>query len=402
MSAEKMIFEQYVPGPAAEVYQAFTNATMMRKWMCDVATVSPKPGGRFYAAWLNGFYASGEYTHLEDGNSLGFRWFGRGDPAPTQVEVTLKTQDGGTVVHLEHEGLGTGAEWDTTRTEIDKGWKNLLENLASVVGSGEDLRITRRPMLGVLWGEFNPEIARQMSVPVSKGVRLGGVVDGLGAFNAGLHKDDVLVSMDGQALEDWGELGPILQRHHAGDKVEVTYYRGAERKQIELELARRPLPEIPWSIEGLAAAVKKTYDGLLSEMDKALEGVTNAEADYKPKPDEWGIKEILVHLIQSERYTHIDLIAIVGGQEPWQDGYNESDRFQISGILSAYPHLADLIAELKRTYAETIGLFAALPKDLPEHKARYWYLAYNNLQPPYHFQEHMEQIRTLIAAARGQ
>lgn len=401
MSAEKLVFEQLIACPAAHVYQAFTNSTMLRKWMCDVATVSPKPGGRFYAAWINGFYTSGEYTRLETDRLVGFQWFGRGDPAPTQVEVTFNAKENSTLLHLEHRGLGVGEEWDTPRVEIEKGWNKFLENLAAVVGSGEDLRITRRPMLGVLWGEFTSETAQKMGVPVTKGVRLGGVVEGLGAYNAGLHKDDVLVSLDGQAMEGWDDLAPVLQRHRAGDKIEVTFYRGAERKQIELELARRPMPEIPSTIEGLAAAIKRTYEGYSSEIDKVLGGVTDEEAAYRPSPDEWGMREILMHLIQSERYEHANIVDIVNGHEPWQEDFTEDDRFHITGMLAAYPKLKDLVNELKRVYAETIGLFGALPKDLPENKARYWFLAYNSLQPPYHFQEHIGQIHSLIAAARG-
>ena len=34
-------------------YRAFTNATSLREWLCDVATVEPRPNGRIYL-WWNG------------------------------------------------------------------------------------------------------------------------------------------------------------------------------------------------------------------------------------------------------------------------------------------------------------------------------------------------------------
>jgi uncharacterized protein YndB with AHSA1/START domain len=401
MSDEKMIFEQFVSGSTAEVYLAFTNATLLRRWMCDVATVSTKMGGRFYVAWNNGFYASGEYTRLEAERSLGFSWFGRGDPAQTQVEVTLNAQSGGTIVRLEHSGLGSGSEWASTRKQAEMGWKSLLQNLASVIGSGEDLRITQRPMLGVLFGELNEEVARELGVPVTQGVHLGGVVDGFAAASAGLRKGDVLVSMDGQELEGWGDLGPILQSHKAGDPVEVIYYRGAAQQKVVLELSRRNLPEIPDTVAGLAAVLQETYDQMRVELERLFDGVSEAEASYRPSPEAWSIKDILAHLIHSERNGHDFVFGVVGNQEQWADDFPGNLKFRIDGTLAAFPELADLLAELKRLYIETVGLYAALPVDLPEHKASYWFLAYNTIQPQYHFLEHTEEIRGLIAAARS-
>ncbi len=83
MSTEKIVLEQLVQGPAAETYLAFTNATMLRRWMCDIATVSPRLGGRLYLAWNSGFYASCEYTHLEANQVVGFSWYGRNEPVLT-------------------------------------------------------------------------------------------------------------------------------------------------------------------------------------------------------------------------------------------------------------------------------------------------------------------------------
>ena len=77
MNKTDLTLEQFVAGEAEEVYLALTNATLLRRWLCDVATVDPKIGGRFYAAWNNGFYASGEYTLLEPDREVGLQWVGR-------------------------------------------------------------------------------------------------------------------------------------------------------------------------------------------------------------------------------------------------------------------------------------------------------------------------------------
>ncbi len=100
-------------------------------------------------------------------------------------------------------------------------------------------------MLGILFGEFNAEIAKELAVPVNEGVRLGGVVDGLSAQGAGLQKNDVLVELAGVGLKEWGDLSPILQGHRAGERVELVYYRGGARHSISMTLAKRPLPGNP-------------------------------------------------------------------------------------------------------------------------------------------------------------
>ena len=67
-----------------------------------------------------------------------------------------------------------------------------------MLGSGPDLRITNRPMMGISPSDFNAEIAKKLGVPVNTGMRLDGVVDGMGAQSAGLQKDDVLIEFAGR------------------------------------------------------------------------------------------------------------------------------------------------------------------------------------------------------------
>jgi len=402
MSTEKIVLEQLVQGPAAETYLAFTNATMLRRWMCDIATVSPRLGGRLYLAWNSGYYASGEYTYLKADQMVGFSWYGRNEPALTQVNITLTQKDSSTWVHLEHSGLGNGVEWDATRKEMESGWISSLENLASVIGTGEDQRITLRPMLGILIGEYNPEIAKELNVPVTQGMHLGGVVEGMGAETAGLLKDDVLVSMDNQPLTNPGDLGPILQRRRAGDRIMTTLYRGPDLLQLEITLGSRHIPEIPWTMEGLAAAVQERNAGITAELEQLFVGVTEAEASYHPAPGEWGVKEILAHLIHGERYAAFEAVGNVLNQEQWTDDWEGNPTYQVEATVAAFPTLADLVDELKRLYVENASLYAHLPKDLPKRKSIYWRLAYGVLQPDYHFQEHAEDMRGLIVAARSQ
>jgi uncharacterized protein YndB with AHSA1/START domain len=402
MSTHTLTFEQNVKAQAEAVYQAFTNATTLREFLAQVATVNPKAGGRIYLAWDNGYYTAGEYTRLEDNQAVAFTWQGRADPGATWVEISLAPSETGTRINLAHNGLGEGPEWQAVEAEWQKGWKDGLENLASILETGEDLRLTRRPMMGILYGEFNPEIAGKMGVPVSEGVRLGGVVEGLSAKSAGLQKDDVLVEMGGEKIKEWNDLGPVLQRRRSGEQVELVFYRGGEQQRVNMTLAKRPLPEIPWTAEALAARISQRNQETIEQLEQLLRAVSEAEASFKPAPDEWSIKQVLAHLLQGERFFQSYLLELVGGQERWSDDYGGNEEVMIQGTLAIYPSLKELLAEIKRALQATTVMAGALPNEfLEKRKGSYWRVAYNCLQPDYHLQDHLQQMQACLEAARS-
>src|SRR6185436_10211061 len=102
----------------------------------------------------------------------------------------------GSAVTVVHSGVGSGKKWKAPVAAIRAGWERGLENLASVLDSGQDLRLTMRPLLGVNGvEELTPEMAERLAVPVKRGVRIDGTVPGMAAEAAGLQKNDVLVSV---------------------------------------------------------------------------------------------------------------------------------------------------------------------------------------------------------------
>ena len=164
---------------------------------------------------------------------------------------------------LTHDGFGAGEAWDKVRAASRDGWTEGMENLKSVLETGQDLRYVLRPMLGIYADEFNAQIAARLGVPVSAGLRLGGVVPGLGAEQAGLQSDDVIVSLAGQPVGDYPSLAAALGPRRAGDRVEVAFYRGSERRTTEMMLSRRPIPAVPTAPGELAEAVRQAERGHL-------------------------------------------------------------------------------------------------------------------------------------------
>jgi uncharacterized protein YndB with AHSA1/START domain len=398
MKSQSVKFEQMVKATPAQAYYAFTNATAFREWLSDVASVRPLPGGRIYFCWNSGYYACGEYIELETDKCVTFTWRGRNDPASSQVVVNFNAMDGATEVRLEHILPGDGAEWESVRQEIEDGWRGSLENLASILETGEDIRITLRPMLGITIGDFNPEIAKKESIPVDYGIRLDGTLESMGAYAAGLRKGDLIVEMAGQEIRGFPELTLALQGKRAGDTVEVGIYRGSERMTVPMKLSRRQIPSIPASIADLGKALREQKQQLEAEIDEFFKDVTDEQAERRPQADEWNTKEIIAHLIHGERAFQLNICDIVVGEEQWTDDFGGNLDAQVRATVSAYPKLADLLGEYRRAKEETIALFENLPENFIERKGSYWRLAFNALDEPFHFHTHLDQMRAALVA----
>jgi uncharacterized protein YndB with AHSA1/START domain len=401
MSPLSLEFEKQIKAAPAQVYHAFTNATALREWLCDVASILPQVGGRVYLAWNTGYYACGEYISLVKDKEIVFSWQGRHEPGKTRVQAVFSAKDGGTQALLKHDLIGDGEEWTQAIQEIEQGWKKGLENLASVLQTGEDLRLTLRPMLGILVGDFSPERAKALGVPATDGVRIDDTVEGLGARAAGLMSNDVIVGMAGKVIDTNLSLGNTLQGQKAGDQVEVVFYRGPEKMTLTMELSRRPLPDIPTAIPDLAKKIGQLYADMQRDLDQFFENVSEAEASFKISPEDWSAKEVLAHLIQSERFLQQNLSEVVVEYERRADGFGGNLDAWVRATVSVYPTLQELLGEYKRSYAETIALFANLPDEFEQRKGSYWRMAFGALQAPYHFNTHIEQMRASIEAARS-
>jgi uncharacterized protein YndB with AHSA1/START domain len=393
---------QTVHAPAGEVYRAFTRSLALREWMCDGAVADTRPGGRLYVWWHSGYYAAGEFTALEPERRVAFTWHGRGEPGPTQVTVVLSPTADGVEVTLTHDGFGAGDAWHKARSESQDGWTQGMENLKAVLETGQDLRYVLRPMLGIYVDEFNADIAARLGVPVDEGTRLGSVVTGLGAEQAGLRRDDVIVSIAGRPVNDYPSLVAALDPHRAGDRVAVAFYRGGERRTTEMVLSRRPIPEVPATPAELAEAVRRANASAFAELARSLAGVSDDQAGRRPAPGEWNALETLAHLIAHEREQQTWITDLLCDDERWSDRFENTEVVpaRIAAIGRAYPRLADMVAALQRSQDETADMLAALPAEFVAHRGTYWRLGRSMLegmQPPSHFQEHTAQIRAAIA-----
>jgi serine protease Do len=114
-----------------------------------------------------------------------------------------------------------------------------------VVANGATSRSRRRALAGMV-------SANTREVPVGGGaalgvtltadakkLKVGEISKGSGAEDAGLKKDDVILSLDGKELKKRQELLKMLRDYEPGAKVPIKIRRGEEELELEVELKAR-------------------------------------------------------------------------------------------------------------------------------------------------------------------
>lgn len=127
-----------IAAPPAVVYELFTDATELVRWMAPTAEVDPVPGGAIRWTHANGDSCIGKFVALVPGRRVTFTYgWDRPDveipPGSTTVEIRLEPHGAdGTLLHLVHRGLS-----DPMADAHAGGWNNYLRRLAVVAEGGD-------------------------------------------------------------------------------------------------------------------------------------------------------------------------------------------------------------------------------------------------------------------------
>ncbi len=401
MGSDTLEFTRVLDAPPEDAFYAFSTAQGWRDWLCDSAHFRPRSTQSFLLGWQGGWQASGSIVTLEKPERVELSWFGKGEPGPSMVAIELRPKDQGTEVQIKHSGLGEGEGWDQAREQIRKGWEIGLENLESIFSTGVDLRVARQPMMGIMLNDFNERIAGEIGVPITEGVRVAEAIEGMGAEKAGLQTDDVIVEMAGIPVRAFGDLGAALRGQKAGDTVSVSLYRGEQKITVKMELSGRPLAEASLDPSDLADRVGEIFQRTSKELREFLDGVSEAEAEFKPAPTEWSVKETLAHLIDAEQYSvHMLTEMLSDGEREFAEG-GENNPILLAAMVSVTPTIPALLERLEATQREVLYILKHGDK-LKKRKGVLWRLAQGWLQyPASHEHMHMEQMGAAIEAARA-
>lgn len=374
---------RHIPASPVAVAEAITSPYGLGHWLCDEALVQGRVGGGVSLRQSGGTAWQGHWTAFEKPGRLG--WAVRdGDGRTEQADFTLTAAGDGTRIDVAVGGAG-----DDDAEAVRAAWTRRLDDLAVHVTTGRNARLARRPMLGVApnFGAFD----------AADGAHISGAVPGGGAEKAGLKDGDVLVRLGDAPVAGWEGLGPILGRHSAGDTLAVTFVRDGQTHTVDVTLGGRPEAAVPTGDAVTPGDLRQLHDTLVGELREALDGIDDDAADFRPGPAEWSVREVLGHLIVSERHAQLALMLRATEEPPamWPGGPETA----LQSILAQRPLAAlrdALVADLGDSLALALKLFEAHPSP-PIRRALVESLAFTGE----HVREHIGQIHANVEGARA-
>lgn len=100
-----------------------------------------------------------------------------------------------------------------------------------------------RGYLGIEIQEVTRDLAEAMHLPNTDGVLVGGVAPGGSAAKAGIRGGDVILEVQGRAVNSTGQLRNAVAAAGGGSKVELTILRDGKRIKLGAVLAEMPAKE---------------------------------------------------------------------------------------------------------------------------------------------------------------
>jgi uncharacterized protein YndB with AHSA1/START domain len=137
--------ERTFEASAEDVFDAWTNAEVMRRWFhagddwdTSEAEVDLRIGGRVRVVMRrpNGTeaQAQGEYTLIDRPHRLAMIWTFEDDPSNEQlIELSFSESEGSTTVLMVNRGIST----DERRDAQDEGWRGCLDQLEQLTFPAE-------------------------------------------------------------------------------------------------------------------------------------------------------------------------------------------------------------------------------------------------------------------------
>lgn len=173
--------------------------------------------------------------------------FTAGDLIQTDAAIN-PGNSGGPLLNLDGEVIGVNRSIRTFNVNAAD------EPVNSGIGFAISVNIVKRvapaliadgaydyPYLGLGSIELTLESAQQLGLDRAIGVWVVNVVEGGPSDSAGILVDDVIVSIDGRELRNFGDLISYLFNYTSpGDTVSLGVVRGGEMLQLELVIGARP------------------------------------------------------------------------------------------------------------------------------------------------------------------
>jgi hypothetical protein len=151
------------------------------------------------------------------------------------------------------------------------------------------------------------------------------------------------------------------------------------------------------------AALIDRYRSGYDEVVRALEGITEAEWDFRPAPGQWSARQVIHHLADSEMTSAIRLRLLVAQDHPTISGYDQNvfaetlfyDR-PVDASLLAFRAARASTAEILDRLSDEQFARTGTHTEVGAYGVERWLELYAA-----HAHGHADQIRRARQAARG-
>jgi Do/DeqQ family serine protease len=109
----------------------------------------------------------------------------------------------------------------------------------SLIKHGE----VRRGLLGVTTQDLTPELVKAFNLANIQGAAISRIENNSPAEKAGLALGDIVVSANGKPIKNSHELRNIIGLLQIGDKVDIEYYRGEDKKEATAVIGKQERPQ---------------------------------------------------------------------------------------------------------------------------------------------------------------
>lgn len=184
--------------------------------------------------------------------------FGINNAIQTDASVN-QGNSGGPLLNAQGEVIGINSQIETGNSNetgnVGIAFAIPSNTVQKVVKELIDGGSVEHAFLGIEGTDVTEQLAQVFHLPVKQGAMIGNVFKGSPAADAGLKGGDTQVQVEGQTYSIGGDIITKFDGHEItsmrqvvqyvdqaepGDKVEIEYYRGNEKKTTTVKLDKRP------------------------------------------------------------------------------------------------------------------------------------------------------------------
>lgn len=111
-----------------------------------------------------------------------------------------------------------------------------VEMVKKVIGDLKKYGKVNRGVLGIVISDNDGERSLKLGTAISTGVVVDSVAENSAASKAGILKDDLIISIDGQGIENTSQLRERLSRKRPGEKFNIILVRNGKQRTVVASL----------------------------------------------------------------------------------------------------------------------------------------------------------------------